>query len=152
MFHNRTLNNRINKLQERVLSLVHNDNTSSFYELLQKDHAFTIHHRNIQKLALEMYRGKHRIGPKIMCELFNEANVSYNLRQDVSCRSYNVKTVFYRTETLSYLGPKIWNLVPFDIRDYKTEPIFRQNNKNWKPDRCPCKLCKIYIPNLGFID
>ena len=55
MFHNRTLNNRINKLQERALRLVHNDNTSSFYELLQKDNSFTIHHRNIQKLALEMY-------------------------------------------------------------------------------------------------
>ena len=95
MFHNRTLNNRINKLQERALRLVHNDNTSSFYELLQKDNSFTIHHRNIQKLALEMYRVKHRIAPKIMCELFNEANVPYNLRQEVSFRSYNVKTVLY---------------------------------------------------------
>ena len=56
MFHNRTLNNRINKLQERALRLVHNDNTSSFYELLQKDNSFTIQHRNIQKLAFEMYR------------------------------------------------------------------------------------------------
>ena len=55
MFHNRTLNNKINKLQERALPLFHNDNTSSFYELLQKDNSFTIHHRNIQKLALEMY-------------------------------------------------------------------------------------------------
>ena len=35
MFQNRTLNNKINKLQERVLLLVHNDNTFSFYELLQ---------------------------------------------------------------------------------------------------------------------
>ena len=34
MFHNRKLNNRINKLQERALPLVHNDNTSSLYELL----------------------------------------------------------------------------------------------------------------------
>ena len=84
MFHNRTLNNRINKLQERALRLVHNDNTSSFYELLQK----------------EMYRVKHRIAPKIMCELFNEANVPYNLRQDVSFCSYNVKTILYGTETL----------------------------------------------------
>ena len=93
MFHNRTLNNRINKLQERRLRSVHNDNTSSFYELLQKDNSFTIHHQNIQKLALEMYRGKHRTASKIMCELFDEANVPYNLSQGVSFRSYNVKTV-----------------------------------------------------------
>ena len=152
MFHNRTLDNRINKLQERALRLVHNDNTSSFCELLQKDNSFTIHHRNIQKLALEMYRVKHRIAPKIICELFNEANVPYNLRQDVSFHSYNVKTVLYGTETLSYLGPKIWNLVPSNIRDCATEPIFRKKIKKWKPDRCPCRLCKVFISNLGFID
>ena len=151
MFHNRTLNNRINKLQERALRLVHNDNTSSFCELLQKDNSFTIHHRNIQKLALEMYRVKHRIAPKIICELFNEANVPYNLRQDVSFCSYNVKTVL-GTETLPYLGPKIWNFVPSDIIDCATEPIFRQKIKKWKPDRCPCRLCKVFISNLGFID
>ena len=58
MFHNRTLNNRINKLQERALHLVHNDNTSSFYKLLQKGNTFTIDLRNIHKLALEMYRVK----------------------------------------------------------------------------------------------
>ena len=152
MFHNRTLNNRINKLQERALRLVQNDNTSSFYELLQKDNSFTIHHQNIQKLALEMYRVKHRIAPKIICKLFNEANISYNLRQDVRFRSYNVKTVLYGTETLSYVGPKIWNLVPSNIRDCAAEPIFRQKIKKWKPDRCPCRLCKVFISNLGFID
>ena len=54
MFHDLTLNNRINELQERTLRLVHNDNTSSFYEFLQKDNSFTIHHQNIQKLALEL--------------------------------------------------------------------------------------------------
>ena len=67
MVHNRTLNSRINKLQESALRLVHNDNTSSFYELLQQDNSYTIHHRNIEKLALEMYSVKHRIAPKIMC-------------------------------------------------------------------------------------
>ena len=73
-----------------------------------------------------MYRVKHRIAAKIMCKLFNEANVPYNLRQDVSFRSYNVKTVLYGTEMLSYLGPKIWSLVPFDIRNCTIEQIFRQ--------------------------
>ena len=99
-----------------------------------------------------MYRVKHHIAPKIKCKLFNETNVPYYLRQDVSFCSYNVKTALYGTETLSYLGPKIWNLVSFDIRACATEQIFPQNIKKWKPDRCPCRLCKIYIPNLGFID
>ena len=54
MFHNRIMNSRINKRQERALRLVHNHNTSSFYELPQKDNSFTIHHENIQELAIKM--------------------------------------------------------------------------------------------------
>ena len=74
-----------------------------------------------------------------MCELFNEANVPYNLRQDVSFHSYNIKTVLYGTETLSYPGPKIRSLVSFDIRDCITEHIFCQKIKKRKPDGCPCR-------------
>ena len=48
---------------------------------------------------------KYRKASKIMCKLFHEPNVSYNLHQDVSFHSCNVKTVLYGTETLSYLGP-----------------------------------------------
>ena len=49
MHHNRTINNRINKLHERALRLVYKDYISSFEELLLKD--FTIHHRNLQKFV-----------------------------------------------------------------------------------------------------
>ena len=63
---NRTLNSKINKLQERAQCLVHNDNTSFFSEFLQKGNSFTIHHRNILKLALKMYRVKHGIASKLM--------------------------------------------------------------------------------------
>ena len=87
-----------------------------------------------------------------MCELFNEANVPYNLFQDVSFRSYNVKTVLYGTKILAHLGSKIWNLVYFDFKDCAAEQIFRQKIKKWKPDGFPFRPCKIYIPNLGFID
>ena len=83
MSHNGTLNNRINKLQERALRLVLNNSTSSFYELLLKDNSLTIHHRNMQKLALEMYRAKHRIAPKTMCELFNNVRITLGNTQKV---------------------------------------------------------------------
>ena len=142
MFHNQTLNNRINKLQEGAPHLVH----------VSTSFSFTIDHLVTQKLALKMYKIKHHIAAKIMCKLFNEANVPYNLRQDVIFCSCNVNNVLYGTETLPYHGPKIWNLVLFDIKDCATEQFFRQEIKKWKQDRCPCRLCKVYIRNLGFID
>ena len=65
MFHNRTMNNKINRLHERV----YNDECLSFQELLDKDH------RNLQQLAIEMYRAKHKL-----FELFEEQHHTHDLR------------------------------------------------------------------------
>ena len=59
MFHSRTLNNRTNRLHERALRLVYRDSKSSFEELLEMDESFTIHHRNLQKLATEIFKVKN---------------------------------------------------------------------------------------------
>ena len=54
MCHSRQLNTRINNLHYRALRLVYQDENSSFEELLQKDGSVTIHHRNLQFLAIEI--------------------------------------------------------------------------------------------------
>ena len=53
--HSRTMNNKINRLHERCLRIVHSDKTSSFEKLLEKDGSVTIHTRNLQTLAAEMF-------------------------------------------------------------------------------------------------
>ena len=55
MFHNRTLHNKINRLHERALRLAYDDDNSSFQELLNLDNSMTVHHRNLHKLATEMW-------------------------------------------------------------------------------------------------
>ena len=55
MCHSRKLNNKINRLQERALRIVYNDKSSTFYQLLEKDKSVTIHTRNLQYLATEIF-------------------------------------------------------------------------------------------------
>ena len=56
MFHNRRHNKTINRLHERMLRIVYKDYKSSFAELLSEDKSFTVYHKNVQKLAIEMYK------------------------------------------------------------------------------------------------
>ena len=58
MFHSRQNNNKIKHLHERCLRLIHNDKLSSYEELLEKDGSVSIHHKNIQSLATEMFSDK----------------------------------------------------------------------------------------------
>ena len=150
MFHNRTLNNRINRIHERALRIVYNDYDSSFDKLLEKDNSVTIHHRNIQALAIEIFKVINGISPKFMNEIFDLKGESKYCSK-FCFKSRNVKTTKYGTETLSFLGPKIWYLVPKDIKDSVALDEFKRKIKSWKPVNCPCRICKIFVAGLCFI-
>ena len=63
----------------------------------------------------------------------------------------NVRTVMYGTETIAYLGPKIWGLIPDNIKFSNSLLEFKRKIKCWKPQGCPCRLCKTFITDLGFL-
>ena len=151
MFHNRDLNNRINILHEKALRLVYNDSMLSFEQLLSLDNSFTIHHRNLQKLAIEMYKVKHNLSPIFMKNIFPDSTNPYNLRNAPEFNTFNIRTVYNGTETISFRGPRTWALVPNEIKNSKSLSQFKNKIKNWKPEGCMCRLCKVYIQDLGFI-
>ena len=45
-----------NKIHERTLRIVYDDQQRTFEELLERDNSFMIHERNLQKLAIEMFK------------------------------------------------------------------------------------------------
>ena len=118
MFHRRKLNNTINKTHERALRLVYKDYTSSFDDLLAKDSSFKIHERNLQKLAIEIFKVKKGIAPAIMKNIFEFNDNTYSLRNDTACfKSRKVRTVRYGMETASFVGPRIWNSIPLEVKE-----------------------------------
>ena len=71
MCHSRAVNNKINRLYERCLRIVHSEKTSSFEKLLEKDGSVTIHTRNLQTLATEMFKVYKNLLPAIIADLFH---------------------------------------------------------------------------------
>ena len=70
MLHSRELNNKINRIHERSLRSVYSDKTSTFQELLDKDNSVSVHHKNIQVLATEIYKTVNGLAPTIMNSVF----------------------------------------------------------------------------------
>ena len=151
MFYSRSLNNKINWIHERALRLVYQDNLS-FSELLDLDNSVTVHQKKLQDLVTEIYKVKNGIAPDIMNDIFELQNPLYNLRSTCNqFRKENIKTVYYGIQSVRYLGPKIWELVPNNIKYSNSLSKFKKLIKSWKPEACPCRLCKAYIAQVGFI-
>ena len=102
MCHGRTLNNKINRLHERCLRIVYNDKLSSFQNLLDQDRSVSVHTRNLQTLAIEMYKVSKGIAPKIFADIFScNSRANYDRYQSEFSRPALVKSIFNGTETIS---------------------------------------------------
>ena len=151
MFYNRKTNEKINKLHERSLRILYNDDTLCFNDLLLKDESVTMHVRNLRLLATEMFKEKNNLSPSFIVELFPRFERVYNLRNKREFIRPKVNTVQWGIESIRYFGPTIWDILPEEIKSATTLVSFKQKIQNWKGLNCPCRLCKDFYPNLGFL-
>ena len=152
MFHDRRLHNKINRLHERALRIVYKDDLSTFEALLKIDNSVSIHHRNIQSMAIELYKSKEFLAVDIMNEIFIERKYKGpNLRSQTDFHILNVHTVYKGEDSLKHFGPLIWEIVPDKIKKSSSLKKFKEEIKQWVPENCPCRLCKDYVQGLGYV-
>ena len=125
MFRGRRLNNKINSFHERTLRIIYQDRISTFQELLNKDNSVSIHHRNLEGLETEMFKIHRGLSPDILRETFVFKISLYNLRRNNTFEKWQVHSVYHGTESLSFLGPKIWDLVPLELKQLENLEVFK---------------------------
>ena len=134
MIHSRGLNKKTNHIHKRALRIIYNDYSSCFGDLYNKDKSVTIHQRNLQQLAIEIFKVKIGIAPKIMNEIFTFVkNNTYNLRSGMHLSSVKVHWTQYGMESIGNLGAKVWNFVPVYMKDLKALSTFKNQIKKWIP-------------------
>ena len=123
MFHSRRLNNKINSVHERALRITYQEHISTFQELLNKDNSVSIHNKNLQALVTEMFK----------------------IRRNNTFERRHVHSAYHGTESLSFLGPEIWDLVPLELKQLESLEVFKLKIKKSIPFECPSTLCRTYI-------
>ena len=112
----------------------------------------SIHHQNFPELAVEMFKVPRGLSPEIVNELFQFGKqIPYELRQGSQFQIPWVHSVFSGTESLKFLGMKVWALVPDEMKQLESLGKFRNAKKQWKLTSCPCRLCKRYIHGIEFL-
>ena len=81
----------------------------------------------------------------------SKAKKPYNLGNNSIMQRQPNRTVYFGTERITSLAPKLWELIPSEIKSAKSLNIFKAKIKSWTTDKCPCRLCKTYVGNIGFI-
>ena len=85
MFDERSLNNKINRLHERCLRIIYNEKQS---QRLNQDNSVTIHHKNIQSLAIELCETLDAAAPEIIKEVFK-------LREESNCNLSHIQNLLF---------------------------------------------------------
>ena len=152
MFHSRKLNNRINNIHERALRIVYRDYQSTFQQLSKQIKSVSIHQRNLQILATEIFKTKNGLNPVMMEDVSKFKSLAYIYRNAETLNRSNVNSVKYGTETITFFGAKTWKILPNVCKKLiSLSSRFKSKIKNWETDQCPCRLCKTYNQRVGFI-
>ena len=99
---------------ERYLRIIYSDKQSSFEEVLEKDDFVSIHDRNIQYLAVKMCKVRNGLSPLLISDIYVSTKI---VILTIYVTIFNFPDLlltlyFYGTESISYLGPIIWDILP----------------------------------------
>ena len=88
-----------------------------------------MHVRNLQLLMSEIYKTKCSLNPPFVKDIFLQRNIRYSLRHGDDAQQPKVRTMTFGVESITYLGNKLWQNLPQEIKQSNSLPIFKKQIK-----------------------
>ena len=119
--------------------------------LLARNNSVSLHQRNLQLLLVEIFKTKENLNPSFMKDIFVERTENYNLRSGNTLQLPKARTTTYGIESVSFLGSLLWHALPESLKKSENLAVFKRKLRSWNGLDCKCRLCKIYIADLGYL-
>ena len=96
-----------------------------------------------------------------MAEVFVTKDEPHNLRSGSNLVLPRARSSLYSTDTIRFIGYKLRQILPREIKESQSLEIFKRNIKSIKMFDCSCitkclidscKLCKSFIPKSRFFE
>ena len=82
----------------------------------------------------------------------DEDNDVKNLNKRLNYRSQKPNTSSFGLESFRWLGPKIWELIPDNVKHAKSLSAFKNALRKLNIAKCPFKLCIDYIHGVSYLN
>ena len=99
-----------------------------------------------------MYKISNGLPKPLMKDILPINRNPYNLRKNSQISRPQINTAYHGTKSISNLGPKKWNLVPSNLKQISDLGKFKKAIKQWKLEDCPCRACRVFVRNVGFLE
>ena len=110
----------------------------------------SIHHKNLQLVATEIFKAQKNLNPSFMDKIFDEKDTPCTFRSGRNILAPKPSTTGYGIENARFLGAKIWRTMPSSLKESQTLNSFKTGVESHQFD-CNCRFCKRFVENLGFL-
>ena len=91
-----------------------------------------------------MYKVKNKLALMITANNFNRIPENHkNLRNYNGFRLPFARTVYHGTESISYLGLKIWDIVSIELKNAQSLNSFKRSIRKWIQNNCPVGFARV---------
>lgn len=134
-FSNYNQSNKIEKIQERALRIIHNNNLP-YSDLLDLHGKCSVKIKSLRLLATEIFKTLNNLNPCYMKEIFETNSNRTSERFKYNIKSQSFKHVRHGKKSLRVLGPMLWNLLPNNLKSLSSLHEFKSQIQTFGNKKC----------------
>ena len=142
------LTKKINRIHEKSLRLVSKDHQSILDKMLDTLNEKTIHQQCIGRLLIEVYKFLNGYSHNVMNDIFHLRQNNYNL-QNFHAFATDVLRNNCMLDSVLYMANKLWETLPFNLKNSCSLELLKKGLKNWRCIGCPYQICSRFIADVG---
>ena len=132
---------KLEKVQKRSLRCIYNNSTGSYKDLIHKCDKSTLY-VNRQRVILQyMYKILNDDVPPYLTDSISLDTNRHTTRCLMKVKQPAFRTITHGRYSMSYYGPKLWNILPNNLKMCKSYKAFKMSLRGWKGNACACNSC-----------
>jgi hypothetical protein len=124
------------KIQERALKFIYEDQNSTYEELLEKSKLPSLKVRRIRIIAIETFKIINKQTPLYLHDLFQIKQNKYSFRYQNTAHLPR-----YGLNSFKHFAAKTWNDLPDHFMKESSFPQFKNLINSWNGRSCHCSAC-----------